>query len=122
MSIAFHLLDSVKNSSPSADGWAAAMRRGDFARAWQISDFHLRARIARGDPLHTGPRHLQNIWDGTPLGKKRVLVRCYHGLGDTVQFIRFAARLRVHAEEVIVWAQPPLVPLIRTASGVDRVL
>jgi hypothetical protein len=51
-----------------------------------------------------------------------VLVRCYHGLGDTVQFIRFAAPLRKIAAEVIVWAQPPLVALLRTAEGVDRVL
>jgi hypothetical protein len=49
-------------------------------------------------------------------------VRCYHGLGDTVQFIRFAAPLRRIAEEVIVWAQPKLLPLVATAAGVDRVL
>ena len=30
------------------------------------------------------------MWDGTPLVRKRVLIRCYHGLGDSVQFIRYA--------------------------------
>ena len=53
---------------------------------------------------------------------RRVLVRCYHGLGDTVQFIRYAPRLRAVAREVIVWAQAGLVPLVRTVPGVDRVL
>src|SRR3954469_25203216 len=105
-----------------ADPWMAAMRRGDFTLAWQIPDNHLARRLARGEPKHEGPRHLQGIWTGCPLVGKRVLVRCYHGLGDTVQFIRFAAPLRQLAREVIVWAQPPLAGLIATAAGVDRVL
>ena len=104
------------------DAWMAAMRAGDFAQAWSISDACLAERLARGVPRHTGPRHLQHIWSGEPLADKRVLVRCYHGLGDTVQFIRFAAPLRKIAREVIVWAQKPLTRLIATASGVDRVL
>jgi hypothetical protein len=49
-------------------------------------------------------------------------VRCYHGLGDTLQFIRFAAPLRQIASEVVVWCQPQLIGLIRRVSGVDRVL
>jgi hypothetical protein len=49
-------------------------------------------------------------------------VRCYHGLGDTIQFIRFAAPLRKIAREVVVWGQPALLPLLATAPGVDRVL
>lgn len=104
------------------DPWMAAMRRGDFQRAWRIADQHLAARRRRGECKHQGPRHLQNIWDGSSLAGKRVLVRCYHGLGDTVQFIRFAAPLKRIAREVIVWAQPPLVDLVATAQGVDRVL
>lgn len=98
------------------------MRAGDFARAWHISDAHLATRLARGAPPHNGPRHFQHIWNGEPLANKRVFVRCYHGLGDTVQFIRFAAPLRKIAREVIVWAQPSLVRLVGTAAGVDRVL
>jgi ADP-heptose:LPS heptosyltransferase len=99
-----------------------AMRAGDFASAWTISDACLRARLARGDPPHTGPRHLQSIWNGEPLAGKRVLVRCYHGLGDTIQFIRFAAPLRRLADAVIVWVQQPLMRLVRTARGVDHVI
>lgn len=112
--------------APSAhfvdDEWRRAIRRGEFASAWQISDAHLRALLARGGPDFSAPRHLQTIWTGKPLAQMRVLVRCYHGLGDTVQFIRFAAPLRVVAGEVIVWGQPTLLPLLRTAAGVDRLL
>jgi ADP-heptose:LPS heptosyltransferase len=100
----------------------AAMRRGDFAAAWRVSDEVMSARAARGEACWRWPRHQQFIWDGRPLAGKRVLVRCYHGLGDTIQFIRFAAPLRRIAARVTVWAQPALVPLIATAPGVDEAL
>jgi hypothetical protein len=47
-------------------------------------------------------------------------VRCYHGLGDTIQFIRYAPLLRQRAAEVVVWAQPALLPILRSVNGVDR--
>ena len=68
------------------------------------------------------PRHVQAIWDGSPLAGRRVLIRCYHGLGDTLQFIRYAPLVKAVASEVIVWAQPGLLPLLRTAHGIDRLL
>jgi hypothetical protein len=104
------------------DPWTQAMRQGDFAAAWRISDTVLRARIARGETCWRWPRHHQFVWSGAPLAGRRVLVRCYHGLGDTIQFIRFAAPLRRLASRVIVWAQPALMPLIAGADGVDEVL
>jgi hypothetical protein len=104
------------------DDWMAAMRAGDFARAWAINDRDLARRVAERTPKHKGPRHLQHIWRGEPLEGARVLVRCYHGLGDTIQFIRFAKPLRQIAREVIVWAQPELLSLIKNVEGVDRVL
>ncbi len=106
-----------------ADEWMAHMRRGDFAAAWTLSDARIATRRAAGSPAcWHWQRHLQYVWDGQPLADRRVLVRCYHGLGDTVQFIRYAPLLKAVAAEVIVWAQPALVPLVRTVRGVDRVL
>jgi hypothetical protein len=96
------------------------MRRGEFEAAWEIGDAALRARA--GVPCWHLPRHLQYVWDGTPLGGKRVLVRCYHGLGDTIQFIRYAPLVKAVASEVIVWAQPALLPLLRGVRGVDRLV
>src|SRR4051812_8217978 len=104
------------------DDWTAAMRAHDFARAWEINDRDLAQRIAAGDPKHRGPRHLQHIWRGEPLAGRRVLVRCYHGLGDTLQFIRYAAHLAAIAREVIVWCQPQLIPLLSGVAGIDRLL
>jgi hypothetical protein len=96
------------------------MRRGDFEAAWRVSDAMLRSRA--GASCAHWPRHEQWVWNGEPVDGKRVLVRCYHGLGDTLQFIRYTSRLRAVAREVIVWAQPELIPLLSTARGIDRLL
>jgi hypothetical protein len=102
--------------------WVAAMRAGDFAHAWEISDRDLLAERRGGLGKHEGPRHLQRIWRGEPLQGQRVFVRCYHGLGDTIQFARFLSPLRAVAAEVTLWCQPELLGLMAGVNGVDRVL
>ncbi|GAC1314847.1 MAG: hypothetical protein NVSMB2_05000 [Chloroflexota bacterium] len=103
---------------PSADVWFAAMRRGDFQTAWTLSDAAQRAHVAAG--LHGDqPRHQQRVWDGRDLTDATVLVRCYHGLGDTIMFARFLPWLCERARRVIVWAQPLLLPLLRTLQDVE---
>lgn len=104
----------------TSNSWMGHMRNGAFEEAWKISDADLKSRA--GKPCWHLPRHLQYIWNGTPLNGKRVLVRCYHGLGDTIQYIRFAPLIRSVAKEVIVWAQAPLIPLLKTVKGIDRLL
>lgn len=92
------------------------MLDGDFARAWAISDEVLRRR--RRHSCAALPHHLRWVWDGTPLAGRRVLVRCYHGLGDTIQFIRFVPRLAGLAHSVAVEAQPCLLPLLSGLPGI----
>jgi hypothetical protein len=108
------------SGTPHESAWNDAIGRADFERAWEISDAVLQAR--KGGSCWHLPRHQQWIWDGRPLGGCRVLVRCYHGLGDTIQFIRYAAPLKAFAARVIVWAQPALLPLLRTSRGIDELL
>jgi len=100
--------------------WMYHMQQGNFEAAWKRSDLDLQVRA--GKSCWHLPRHFQHIWDGTPLSGKRVLVRCYHGLGDTIQFIRYMPLLKEIAAEVIVWAQSPLIPLLQTVAGIDQLL
>jgi hypothetical protein len=104
------------------DPWLRAMRAGDFAAAWRHCDQVLAWRAVGGARCEHMPRHQQFIWRGQPLAGRRVLVRCYHGLGDTLQFVRFARPLRAIAREVLFWAQPPLSRLVAAVPGVDRAL
>lgn len=100
--------------------WTYHMLRGEFEEAWKFSDEVLKSNA--GKPCWHLPRHLQYIWNGSSLEGKRVLVRCYHGLGDTIQFIRFARLVKETAAKVIVWAQPPLISLLKMVDGIDQLL
>src|SRR5438270_3606896 len=104
----------------TTDLWMQHMRSGAFEEAWKITDADLKART--GTPCWHLPRHFQYIWNGSSLEGKRVLVRCYHGLGDTIQFIRYVPLIKAVATKVIVWAQPPLLPLLKTVEGIDQLL
>lgn len=100
--------------------WMYHMRRGNFEEAWKFSDKVMQERT--GKPCWHLPRHQQYFWNGTPLHNKRVLVRCYHGLGDTIQFVRFIPQLRAIAKEVTLWVQPSLIPLLKDFPGIDKLL
>lgn len=99
--------------------WLDAMRRADFAAAWAVSDAVLAARdpATCDDPAR--PYHERWVWDGTPVDGRRVLVRCYHGLGDTLQFARYLAPLRARAAHVMLEVQADLLALLRHVPGPD---
>ena len=99
--------------------WVHFMRQGDFAAAWKISDVAVRLGHNRDRRL---PKHLQQVWDGGPLQGRRVLVRCYHGLGDTIQFIRFLPLLKTVAAEVIASVPPRLVSLFSKSPEVSGLI
>ena len=99
------------------DRWTEAMLDGAFEEAWAVSDAVIRQR--RGRSCTDLPCHLRWVWDGAPFAGRDVLVRCYHGLGDTLQFIRFVPRLSTIARRVIVEAQMELFPLLRSISGIS---
>ncbi len=118
--LAQRLPANITGKSGPADRWVAAMRAGDVHAAFAVNDQVLAARdpATRDDPAR--PYHERWVWDGRPLDGRRVLVRCYHGLGDTLQFCRFLAPLRCRAAHVTMEAQPPLIPLLRRLPGIDR--
>jgi len=74
------------------------------------------ATIASRDPATRNdpslPYHLRWVWDGRPVEGRDVLVRCYHGLGDTIQFARYLPALAARARTVTLEVQPRLVPLM----------
>jgi hypothetical protein len=108
-------LDSIIVPRAMSDGWNEAMLGGAFECAWAISDRVLRER--QGRSCIDLPYHQRWVWDGAALAGRTVLVRCYHGLGDTLQFIRFVPQVAAVARAVIVEAQGALLPLLRSVCG-----
>jgi hypothetical protein len=111
------MVDERGTAAPA--DWFDHVKRGDFDAAWQVTD---RDREAIGGSEWQRPRHEQRIWTGTPPDGRRVLVRCYHGLGDTIQFVRYVPALSRRVREVTIWVQPALIPLLSTTPGLGRLL
>lgn len=64
----------------------------------------------------------QPRWDGSPLNGKTILLYAEQGMGDTIQFIRYAALVAQQGGRTIVECHPPLVTLLQGVAGVDRIL
>lgn len=97
------------------------MRGGRYHDAWAME----MATIATRDPATCDdpsmPYYRRWVWDGRPVDGRDVLVRCYHGLGDTIQFARYLPLLKARARSVTLEVQPSLIPLLADL-GVDRIL
>src|SRR5438045_3992773 len=81
--------------------WCCLAMLGEFERAWQETDLTERVRRASKENQAQLPLHLRRVWDGGAWEGKNVLVSCYHGLGDTLQFVRYASRLRAQPHRVV---------------------
>ena len=109
--------DSTWLKSISERWWGFASA-GDLESAWRVSDELLGAKI---DLSHL-PTHCRPIWDGRdPVGQP-VAIRCWRGLGDAIQWVRYVPLLRKKASYLIVECESPLLPLFRAVDGFDELL
>lgn len=60
-------------------------------------------------------------WDGSPLDGKTLLIYQEQGMGDVIQFLRYAPLCKMAGARVMVCCQPPLVDLLATAKDIDVV-
>lgn len=92
------------------------MRQARYDDAWEIAAAVLQQRdnTKRDDPLL--PFHKRWVWDGSPFDGRNVVVRSYHGLGDTLQFCRFLPLLAQRAATVTLEVQQSLVDLLAAAK------
>ena len=93
--------------------WECLMLLGRYAEAWGLSDtIESREHQPAGDRLH----------DGRPLAGRHVMLRCLHGFGDALQFIRYAPQLCAQAASLCVECHADIVPLLGACDGVERVI
>lgn len=88
---------------------------GDWLRGWQGFEARFAADAVGATGIH-GP-----AWTGGPVGT--LLIHAEQGLGDTIQFVRFAASAKaLGVERLVLAAQAPLIDLLRGVAGVDAIV
>jgi tetratricopeptide (TPR) repeat protein len=94
------------------------LARGDYAEGF--ADYEWRWRRtgmpqlkSRGRPLWLGDYALAN---------KTVLLHAEQGLGDTIQFARYAPLLAAQGAKVVLEVQPELKALVRNLEGITAVV
>lgn len=90
--------------------------RGDYERGWP--EYEWRWPV-QGTTPRAGP---EPRWDGAPLAGRTILLYSEQGLGDTIQFVRFAPLVRQRGGRVVLQCQPALARLLESAAGIDRVV
>jgi hypothetical protein len=108
-------ISEAKGADPdrcAAGRWMVYMLRGNFAAAWRESDA---IRDRDGPDLH-------RFWNGEDICGRRVIVRCLHGFGDTVQFICYAALLNNRATKVTWEVSPAMKHLVPCFHAVEHVV
>ena len=87
------------------DGWAA------YEFRWMTEHF-----------LARRPDFPQPAWQGQDLQGKTILLRAEQGLGDTIQFVRYARLLRAQGARVLLKVHDGFESFARSFADVDRVL
>jgi tetratricopeptide (TPR) repeat protein len=90
--------------------------RGDFVRGWSEFEWRWRTTEMPGYSFH------QPRWNGESLAGKTILLYAEQGLGDTLQFIRYASLVKTTGPTIIVECQPPLQRLLAGSRGIDRLI
>jgi tetratricopeptide (TPR) repeat protein len=95
--------------------------QGDFARGW--AEFEWRWETSQGRALRERKGFSQPPWLGAEaIAGKTILLYCEKGLGDTLQFCRFAKMVRDLGATVLLQVQEPLVGMLSQVAGVSQVV
>ena len=90
------------------------LRLGDWLHGWPAYEARWRFReVYRSPRVFSQPR-----WQGEPLEGRRVLLHAEQGLGDTIQFCRYANLVAARGGTAILEVQAPVERLMRSLPTV----
>lgn len=93
------------------------LRGGNFERGWE--EFEWRRKLPAYPPVSggfSGP-----MWNGGDLDGRTIRLHCDQGLGDAIQFVRYAPMVKDKGGRVLAVCHQPLKRLFETAPGIDAV-
>jgi tetratricopeptide (TPR) repeat protein len=90
------------------------LRLGDWRQGWPGYEARWRFR-----EVHRAPRKFaQPRWQGEALDGRRILLHAEQGLGDTIQFCRYATLVEARGGVVLLQLQPPVERLMQSLAAV----
>ena len=116
-----HQAVSLDPENAGAQGSLALLELlvGDFERGLKRYEWRLNDRRTGQPNRHRGLA----LWSGVEeLGSTRILLHAEQGLGDTIQFCRYARLVHERGARVVLEVPPPMVELLETLDGVERVM
>jgi hypothetical protein len=94
--------------------------RGDLANGW--ADYEWRWKLGRSTMVNHIRNFTQPRWTGSePVAGRTVLLHAEQGLGDTLQFCRYATLVANEGATVLMQVPKALVELLATLEGVAAI-
>ena len=91
---------------------------GDFEQGWKHYEWRWLAKEFPSERRNFP----EPLWTGEPLDGKTILLYVEQGLGDALQFVRYAPLVKARGGRVIVECPKVLKRLFETAPGVEQVI
>jgi tetratricopeptide (TPR) repeat protein len=96
----------------------AWLRLGDFHQGWAKYEARWAAELAAQRRTFAQP-----LWlGGDSLRGKTILLHAEQGLGDTIQFVRYAPLVAQSGAQIVLEVQPPLEKLLSRTEGISQIL
>jgi tetratricopeptide (TPR) repeat protein/glycosyltransferase involved in cell wall biosynthesis len=92
------------------------LRQGNFEEGWPAYESRW------GLQSLNRPTYSEPEWDGSPLAGRTIVLQAEQGLGDTLQFVRYAPLVERCGGRVVLACQKPLARLLGTARGIEQVV
>jgi tetratricopeptide (TPR) repeat protein len=116
-------IDCYRKAQSIAPGDASAewnlgiahLLTGDLQRGWEGYERRFDVQEAPGRRPFQTP-----LWRGESLAGKSLLLHAEQGLGDTLQFLRYASLFQAQGARIVVECQPSLLSLLDEFKGVSQ--
>jgi tetratricopeptide (TPR) repeat protein len=95
-----------------------ALLTGDFATGWR--DYEWRWK-EKDFPHNRRYAHVPQ-WKGSDIAGKTILLHSEQGLGDSIQFVRYAPLVAQRGANVVLQCQPEVVSLLAKVQGVSEIV